>query len=304
MYNHKHQIALRQIKSVTRLAIITNTALFVLKLSAGLLSGSMALIADAIHSISDTATDVAVLLGVHFGSKEPDLKHPYGHGRIETFSAVFVAAVLVAAGAVIIWQASIAIAKTYVDQEYVRQMSVAVLCVAVVSVVVKEMLYRISTKVAKKTNSPALYANAWHHRSDAGSSIAVVIGFVAMRWWGYVHGDRIVAIVVGLMIILVAAKIMAECLGELSERAVDSRTIEQIKQIISSEGRIRQWHKLRTRTVGREVFLDLHILVEPSLDIAAAHEIAESLETTFHEQMTRPVNITVHIEPDVPELRK
>ncbi len=298
MDNSKQKIAGRQIKSVTNLAIATNLALFVIKVLVGFLSGSIALIADGIHSISDMVTDFAVLLGYHFGSKEPDQEHPYGHGRIETFSAGFIALVLVFIGLVMIHQAAIAIAR-----EKVAEPGIAVLIVALISVVTKELLFRRTKRVAVESHSTALYANAWHHRSDALSSIAVVIGFASVRW-GYAHGDHVAAIAVGLMIILVGVKIIGGCLHELTESAVDEGTIEHIKHIVNANHRIRQWHKLRSRTVGREVFLDLHILVAPGLNIAAAHEIAESLEKSLHEQISQPVNITVHIEPDVPALRK
>ncbi len=304
MNDAKQKIARRQIKSVTKIAIITNITLFVIKMSVGFFSGSMALIADGIHSLSDVTTDLAVLIGVYFGAKEPDRKHPYGHGRVETFSAMFIAVVLAVVGGGIIWKASLSISKAHSAQEHIRQMGWVVFWAALLSVVVKELLYRISKKVAVKTNSTSLYANAWHHRTDALSSIAVVIGFVTMRWWGYVYGDQVAAIVVGLLIILVGVKIIGDCLRELTEGAVDQGTIKHIKHIINVNSSIRHWHKLRTRTVGREVFLDLHILVDPDLNVAAAHEIAESLESALHEQITRPVNITVHIEPNVPALRK
>ena len=303
MDSAKQKNAGRQIKSVTNLAIATNLALFVIKVLVGLLSGSIALIADGIHSLSDMATDFAVLLGYYFGSKEPDQEHPYGHGRVETFSAMFIAVVLVVVGGFIIWKASKEVAKVHSAQEYARQMWGAVFWVALLSVVVKEALYRVSRKVAVKTHSSALYANAWHHRTDALSSVAVVIGFAAMRW-GYMHGDEVAAIVVGLLIILVGVKIIGDCLRELTEGAVDEGTIEHIKNIINSNSSIRQWHKLRSRTVGREVFLDLHILVDQDLSIAAAHRIAENLENALDEQIARPVNITIHIEPDIPALRK
>ncbi|MHC4195571.1 MAG: cation diffusion facilitator family transporter, partial [Planctomycetota bacterium] len=150
----------------------------------------------------------------------------------------------------------------------------------------------------------ALYANAWHHRSDSLSSVVVVIGIVSMMLFDFRYGDRLAAIGVGLMIALVGGNVMASCFQEFTEASVDERTIKQIMGIIEANSFIRQWHKLRTRTVGREVFLDLHILVDPGLNIAAAHEIAESLEEAMHEEMAQPVNITVHIEPDTPELRK
>jgi len=299
----KTEGANRQIRQVTYLGIVANIVLAIVKAVVGLTVGSMALIADSIHSISDMVTDVALLLGVHFGSKEPDLKHPYGHGRIETISEAFIAAVLVAIGGVLIQRASVAIAKSHAAQPGFSDIGWVVCCVAVVSIVVKEVLYLITRKVAVKTDSSALYANAWHHRSDALSSIAVVIGFISLKL-GYEHGDQVATIVVGLLIILVGVKILVGCFEEFAERSTDSATVEQIEGIIASESRIRQWHRLRTRNVGREVFIDLHILVDPQLDVTAAHEIAESLEEAMHTRLTRPVNITVHVEPDRPELRK
>jgi len=298
MHNHKIESANKDIRFVTNLGIAANFVLSVVKVGVGLLAGSMALVADGIHSISDMTTDIAVLLGIYFGSKQPDDQHPYGHGRIETFAAGFIGAVLIVVGAAMIYRAAVDVAAgKYATPGFV------VLFVALISVVVKEFLYRVTKKVAIKSHSPALYANAWHHRSDAFSSIAVVAGFVSLKF-GFKYGDQMAAAAVGLMIILVAVRIMSDCLHELTESAVDSDTIEHIKNIINADSSIRQWHKLRTRTVGREVFLDLHILVDPDLSVAAAHQIAENLENALDEQITRPVNITVHIEPDIPALRK
>ena len=298
MHNHKIENANKDIRFVTNLGIAANFVLSVVKVGIGLLAGSMALVADGIHSISDMTTDLAVLLGIYFGSKQPDDRHPYGHGRIETFAAGFIGAVLIVVGAAMIYRAAVDVAAgKYATPGFV------VLFVALISVVVKEFLYRITKKIAIKSHSSALYANAWHHRSDAFSSIAVVAGFVSLKF-GFKYGDQMAAAAVGLMVILVAVRIISDCLHELTESAVDSDTIEHIKNIINADSSIRQWHKLRTRTVGREVFLDLHILVDPDLSIAAAHQIAENLENALDKQITRPVNITIHIEPDVPALRK
>ena len=298
MEKDKHQIAGRQIKAVTNLAIAANIVLFVIKLVVGFWAGSIAMIADGIHSLSDMVTDLTVLLGIHISLKEPDAEHQYGHGRAETFSAGTIAVVLVFVGAAMIYYAATAIVKNKITE-----FSFSVIIVAVVSILVKELLCQVTRKAALKYHSTALYANAWHQRSDALSSVAVVIGFVSLRF-GFRYGDQIAAIAVGLMIFLVAVKLLGECLRELTERAVDADTIEHIKNIINADPSINQWHKLRTRTVGREVFLDLHILVNPDLKITTAHQIAENLERSLHEQIVRPVNITVHIEPDIPELRK
>ena len=298
MDNDKLKIAGKQIKSITYLGIAVNIALSVVKIVIGFFAGSLALIADGLHSLSDVATDAAVLLGVRLGSKAPDQSHPYGHGRAETFSAGLIALVLILVGGVMIYYATMAIAR-----DEVTTPRLAVLIAAMLSIASKEWLYRVTQKVAIQSHSAALYANAWHHRSDALSSVAVVVGFISLEF-GFGHGDQVAAIAVGLMIIWVAVKIIGDSLRELTEGAVDEGTIENIRDIINANSSIRRWHKLRSRMVGREVFLDLHILVDPDLNIAAAHEIAESLENTLHEEITRPVNITVHIEPDMPELRK
>ena len=298
MDDTKQKNAGKQIKSVTNLAIVTNAVLFIFKLSVGFLYGSVALIADGMHSLSDMTTDLAVLLGLKLSSKEPDQNHPYGHGRAETFSAALIALFLLLVGAAFVYYAA-----TNITKGNLSSLHIAVPIVAIISIIVKELLYRITKRAAVKSHSTALYANAWHQRSDALSSVVVLTGFISLKF-GFVYGDGIAAIVVGLMIILVAVRIIGDCLGELTESAIDQGTIEHIKHIINDNCSIRRWHKLRTRTVGREVFLDLHILVDPNLNIAAAHEIAESLENALHSQIARPVNITVHIEPDMPALRK
>ncbi len=298
MCNDKRTIASRQIKSITYLGIGVNIALSVVKVVIGSLAASLALVADGVHSLSDVATDAAVLLGLRLGSKEPDQSHPYGHGRAETFSAGLIALVLILVGGAMVYYATMAIVR-----DVVTVPRLAVLIAAIVSIAAKEWLYRATQKIAIQFYSPVLYANAWHHRSDALSSVAVVVGFISLEF-GFGHGDQVAAIAVGLMIIWVGVRVVSDSLRELSEGAVDSDTIERIRDVINADSSIRQWHKLRTRTVGREVFLDLHILVDPDLNIAAAHEIAESLENALDEQITRPVNITVHIEPDIPDLRK
>ena len=293
-----HDIALGQIRSVTYLGMVINIVLSAIKVLIGLAVSSLSLVADGIHSLSDLVTDVAVLLGSHFGARKPDRSHPYGHGRIETFSAVLVAAVLIAVGGAMIYHATISIAKDESTAPHV-----AVMAVALLSILAKEGLYWITRKAAVKSHSTALYANAWHHRSDALSSVAVLIGYVLLRF-GFRHGDQVAALAVGLMIILVGAKIIGDSLRELTEGAVDPQTVDGIKAVINADEAIRQWHRLRTRTVGREVFLDVHILVDPELNVAAAHEISERLERTLDERIARPVNLTVHIEPDLPVFRK
>ncbi|HUV40264.1 MAG TPA: cation diffusion facilitator family transporter [Sedimentisphaerales bacterium] len=296
MQNDKFTEAGNRIKYVTNISIVTNILLACLKFVVGVLAGSIALVADGIHSFSDIATDVVVLVGVRIGARLPDEKHHYGHGRAETFSGGLIALVLLFVGAGMIYYAGNDITKGSVTAFHP-----VVLVIAAISIFAKEWLYRITKRVAVKDHSAALYANAWHHRSDAGSSVAVLIGY-ALLPLGFNYGDQLAAVAVGLMIVLVSVRVVADFLHELTEAAVDTDTIEQIKKIVNADTSVRRWHKLRTRTLGREVFLDLHILVDPELNIEAAHQIAENLENAMHAEIPRPVNITVHIEPDTPAM--
>ena len=298
MTDSKQEVANKQIRNVTNLAIAINIALCAVKVIVGLLAASMSLVSDGIHSLSDMTTDLMILVGVYLGSKRPDQKHPYGHGRLETLATAAIAIALLLVG-----MGTIYYAVADITRNRIRTPHLPVLIVAILAIIAKESISRITRRVAVKTHSAALYANAWEQRSDAFSSLAVIIGYFAMKF-GFHHGDQIATVVVGTMIALVGIKVIGGCIDELSESAVDAETIEHIKGIINTNGQIHQWHKLRTRLVGREVFLDVHILVDPGLSIAAAHEISENLERSLHEQITRPVNITVHIEPDLPELRK
>lgn len=301
--DEKIAVSKSKILRVTYIGVAINIFLSAIKVFFGSLAGSMALVADGIHSLSDIVTDVVVLVGTHLGSKKPDARHPYGHGRAETLSALCVAIILIFVGAFMMYKASMCIVRISLDQEHVEFIGISVLYVAILSVVLKETLYWMTRGLAVSVHSPSLYANAWHHRSDAGSSVAVVIGFVALRF-GYKYGDHVAAVIVGLMIVFVGIKIIRDCMDEFAERAVDSDTVKQIEEIIVSETRIRGWHKLRTRNVGREIFLDLHIFVDPQLSIIEAHEISDSLERSMHEKITRPVNITIHVEPYEPHLQK
>lgn len=285
--------ALSQIRKVTRIGLFINIFLSAAKIIAGILVTSMALVADGIHSLSDLITDFAVIIGARIGSKKPDEAHPYGHGWAESFAAIFIALLLAAIAIGTIYKATISIAEHQYDK-----IGFTVLIIAVISIVSKEYCFVITRKVAMKFSSSMVYANAWHHRSDAFSSVAVAIGAIASMF-GFIYADQVAAIIVAVMIIIVALKILMDSIGQFTARAVNAETNEQITEIIASQPQIRKWHKLRTRTIGRELFMDLHILVDPNLTITDAHQISETLEDELHRQISQPINITVHIEPDL-----
>jgi len=269
-----------------------------LKLVSGILIGSSALIADGVHSFSDLATDFVVLIGTRLSSRPADKTHPYGHGKLETIASILIALVLLVISFGLIWSAGISI-----YQHKHNYPGYIILLVASVSVVSKEILFYITRKVARITQSTVLYANAWHHRSDSFSSFAVLIGGVAsLLGWG--HADQVATIIVGFMIIGVAGKILFDSFIELSEHSVDSESIQKIENVLSKETEISSWHALRTRKLGAELFIDVHVLVDPAWSVQKSHDISMKIEGKIKKELSKPSNILVHIEPDLEKMRK
>ena len=281
---------------VTLFGIIINVALSFIKLIAGVLTGSVALVADGIHSASDIATDLVVLGGIRLSSKPADPSHPYGHGRYETLAGGLVAGALILVGLYIAWKAG---SNFYARQEVYP--GLVVVLVATVSVLAKEWVYRRTIRVARRLRSPALHANAWHHRSDALSSVAVLIGGLSgLLGWG--HADQVAGIAVGLMVVVAGGRTVRDVLHELVEGSLSRVERETIQAAIERVPAVRSWHALRTRSVGREPFVDLHVLVDPTLSLLQGHRISMQVEEAVKTACTRPVNVMVHVEPDTPEL--
>jgi cation diffusion facilitator family transporter len=281
------------VRRVTLQGAAANLALTVLKGVVGLLSGSLALLADAAHSVSDLATDGVVLAGIWFGTRPPDEDHPYGHGRFETFATFVVALVLMGVGGRIAWEAGYSI---YAHDVFYA--SPYVMAVAIVSVLVKEWMFKMTRRVARATSTPALMANAWHHRSDALSSIAVVLGAIA-GLLGWEHGDQVAGLVVGVMVAGVGANIAVSCLREFSEKGLTPDELARFTNVMDEDPDVREWHQLRSRRAGRQVFLDVHVLVDPSLTVDEAHDISDRVELAVKRTAKMPVSITTHIEPYV-----
>jgi cation diffusion facilitator family transporter len=239
-----------------------------------------------------------VLGGMHLGRRKADADHPYGHGRFETLAGGIVAAVLIVVGILIAWDG-----VTALREGLAHFPGPSVLVVAGVSIVVKEWLYRRTARVARDVDSAALHANAWHHRSDALSSVAVLAGGIGgLAGWGL--ADHLAGLIVGLMVIAAGGKTLVDVLHELTEGGLARGEISTIETAIRSVDGIREWHYLRTRRVGREIFVDLHVLVDPVLNIVDAHRISTEIEDAVHRAYDRPANVTVHIEPDLQKHRK
>ncbi len=282
----------KKIRSITLWGALLNIILTAIKIVAGLLVGSSALIADGIHSSSDLVTDLIILVGARLSSRPADSTHPYGHKKFDTISCQLIAFVLIVVGFGFVWSAGAAIFDKKVNYP-----GFIVLIVAAISVVSKEILFFLTRKVSRITQSTALYANAWHHRSDSFSSMAVLLGGAAsLLGWGY--ADHMATIIVGIMIMGVAGKIFYDNLIELTEHSADTRSIQAIEKTLSHTKDISGWHALRTRSLGGELFLDFHVIVDPSLSVLESHEIIERIEKNILSELSKPANILIHIDPD------
>jgi len=282
----------KSIRRITVLGMLLNVILMAIKIFTGMLIRSSALIADGIHSGSDLVTDFVVLISAGVSNRPADATHPFGHKKFETIATQFIAVFLGFVSFQLIWNAGKAI-----FQKETSFPGGFVLVVAAVSVLTKELMFRATKKISRKTNSTSLYANAWHHRSDALSSIAVLLGGAAgLMGWGY--ADHVSTLVVGLMIIVIAVKIFYEGLIELTDQSVDKESLQRIENILAQNKEISGWHRLRTRKVGGELFLDVHIMVKPTLSVRESHDITLEIEDQLREAIFYPVNILIHIEPD------
>jgi len=280
-----------KIRSVTLWGAAVNVLLLAVKVGVGLLIRSSALVADGFHSLSDLATDFVVLVGIRISSRPPDEAHPYGHRRFETLASQVIGLVLLVVGGGFIWKAVEAI-----YQGKVGFPGPLVLVVAGISVVAKEVLFQVTRKVSRETQSSSLYANAWHHRSDSLSSLAVLAGGAAgLLGWG--HADHAATIVVGVMIIGVAGRILYEGLVEITEHSGDAESISKIRHVLAEEAGISDWHALRTRKVGGELFIDVHILVAPDLTVRESHRICTRVEEKIRQALVKPANILIHVDP-------
>lgn len=285
-------------RRITHLSIWVNVGLTGLKLAAGIFGRSQALIADAIHSLSDFATDIAVLIGLRFSSKPKDSDHAYGHGKYETIVAAVIGLALAYVGIEIAGSAIHRIFDAQRGQPIPSPSSFA-FWAAVVSIAVKEGLYRATMKVARATGSAALVANAWHHRSDALSSIATAAGVGAAAFLGndWLILDPIAALFVSLFLLKIAWRIVREQLGELTDQSLAPEVCAEILALARGIPGIEQPHNLRTRMVGRHPVIDLHVRLRSDLPLREAHEIATALERALRERFGKETIANLHLEP-------
>jgi cation diffusion facilitator family transporter len=287
----------RQVRKVTLVGAVVDLLLGVVKILVGFTANSQALIADGVHSLSDLATDFLVLFAAKHAHRKADDEHPYGHGRIETVATVALGVALVIVALGICYDA----VRRLLDPGLLLHPGWLALAVAFISVVSKEIIYQYTARVARRLRSKMLEANAWHSRSDAISSIVVVIG-VAGSMAGFPYLDAIAAVAVALMIAKIGWDLLWKSLQELIDTALDPAEVDKIRKTILGVGSVRACHMLRTRHSGSDVLVDVHILVDPVLSVSEGHQIGESVRARLMESLEDVSDVTVHIDPEDDEL--
>ena len=289
---------LREVYKVTIAGSIINVLLLVLKFAAGILGHSAAMIADAIHSLTDFATDVVVLVFVKLGNKPTDKDHDYGHGKYETLATAIIGISLFAVGVMICWSGLV---KTYhaLCGEQLQQPGVVALVAAVLSIVMKEWAYQFTVRVGRKFHSEAVVANAWHHRSDALSSIGTMLGIGGAILLGdhWAVLDPLAAIVVSAFIIKAAWGLVMQSVKELTDASLSEKEEDEILKTASEEEGVGEIHNLRTRRIGNNIAIEMHVRMPGSLSLYAAHEHATAIENRLKQKYGAGTHVGIHIEP-------
>ena len=289
---------LREVYKVTLTGSVINVLLLVVKFTAGILGHSAAMIADAIHSLTDFATDVVVLVFVKLGNKPKDKDHDYGHGKYETLATAIIGISLFVVGVLICYTG---INKTYraIEGETLQQPGVVALVAAIVSIVLKEWAYQFTVRVGRKYHSEAVVANAWHHRSDALSSIGTMIGVGGAILLGdkWAVLDPLAAIIVSAFIIKAAWGLVLQSVKELTDASLPDAEEEEIMKLANEESGVREIHNLQTRRIGNKIAIEMHVRMPGSLSLYEAHEHATDIEKRLKEKFGADTHVGIHLEP-------
>ena len=288
----------KEIYKVTLVGSAGNVALLTFKFIAGILGHSSAMIADAVHSLSDFVTDLVVLVFVSISAKPQDQSHDYGHGKFETIATFLIGLALVGAATGIIVSGGMKLIAWWGGDELEAPGWIA-LWAALLSIAVKELLYQYTARKGRQLDSQVMIANAWHHRSDSLSSIGAAIGIGGAIWLGqrWTVLDPIASIVVGLMLVRVAWELLKTSIAELTECSLPAETEQEIEQIIQSFADVQEPHNLRTRRIGNRIAIEAHVRMDGSLPLQIVHERATSIEHKLKERFGTKTHVTLHMEP-------
>lgn len=288
----------KEIYKVTLIGSAGNAVLLIFKFIAGIMGHSSAMIADAVHSLSDFVTDLLVLVFVSISAKPQDRSHDYGHGKFETIASLFIGMALVAAAiGIVVSGASKFIA--WWGGEQLEAPGWIAFWAALLSILVKELLYQYTAHCGRQLDSQVMIANAWHHRSDALSSIGAALGIglailLGQRWTVL---DPVASVVVGLMLIKVAYELLKVSIGELTEQSLPDEMEQEIEQIIQSFADVCEPHNLRTRRIGNRIAIEAHVRMDGQLPLCTVHERATTIERKLKERFGPKTHVTLHMEP-------
>lgn len=283
---------------VTYVGALVNVFLTIIKVSIGILGQSAALIADGIHSLSDLFSDFFVIIAIKMGSREADYNHPYGHRRFETIATILLGLGLVVIAGGITWDV---IERLY-DPDKLLVPNRDTMGIAIVSILANEWLFHYTKRVAKVTRSKLLLANAWHHRSDAFSSIIVLFGIVAV-FMGYPFADAVAAVIVALMIAKMGLNLVLESIKELVDSSLPENVVNEIRRSIKQTSGVKSIHLLRTRKMGEDAYIDAHIVVNSRISVSEGHMIGDNVRDNLKVEFDDIVDVLVHIDPEDDEFK-
>ena len=292
------EIRKKKIYRVTFIGFAVNLLLAGIKLAAGILGRSGAMVADAVHSFSDMATDVVVIAFAKISAKPKDEGHDYGHGKYETLATIIISLALAAVGTGILVN-SIGAIRVVVDGGLLPRPGTVALLAAAVSIVVKEILYRYTVREGRRVSRPSMIANAWHHRSDALSSLGTLAGigcayFLGDKWR---IADPIAALVVAVFIFKIAFDLIRTGLDELLERSLPEDVEEEILRVVAANPEVREPHNLRTRRIGASIAVEVHVRVDGTMSVCRSHELTEDIERRLRARFGEGTMIAIHVEP-------
>jgi len=287
------------IRNITWLAITINILLTLLKIIFGIVGNSQALIADGLHSLSDLLVGVMTLMGAKYSTQPPDIKHPYGHGRIETLVTIAGGGLLLLMAAGLLIDAQ----RRLFEPALLLQPTSITLAAAILSIAIKEAIYQYTIYIAKRVRSPMLRANAWHHRSDAISSVIVFIG-VGGSMLGFLWLDAVATIGISFMIGYIGLALSLPGIYELIDTGLEKEQLIEIKEISLSVDGVRGLHQLRTRKMGIRVLVDIHILVDPDISVSEGHKISDAVRTRLMANMPEVTEVLVHTDVENDELAR
>ena len=288
----------REIYKVTLVGGLVNVLLLVFKFVAGIVGHSAAMMADAVHSLSDFVTDIIVLVFVKISCKPKDKSHDYGHGKYETLALTIIGIALMAVAIGIIVKGALKIVAWF-NGEPLKAPGMLAFWAAIVSIVLKELVYRYSIYKARKLDSKAVEANAWHHRSDALSSIGTAVGiggavFLGQHWTIL---DPIASVVVGAFIVKVAFELLKNGIGDLMEQSLPEKVEDEIVEMVAALPGVSEPHDLRTRRIGNHYAIELHILMDGNISLNEAHDKATEIEDMLRHCYGAETHVAVHVEP-------